>query len=75
MPLLLLLFGLSCVFVASVSSEKFLDPSYKVQLKIALKPRDIEKLHHTILQVSSPKSKNFRQVQMDAAALLIFFNQ
>ena len=62
MHLLLLLLSISCAFAASIASEKFLDPAYKVQLKIALKPRDIEKLHQTILQVSNPKSKSFRQV-------------
>ena len=40
----ILLIGIS-IFVALISCEKVLDPSLNVQLKIALKPRDIEKLH------------------------------
>jgi uncharacterized membrane protein len=59
----ILLIGIS-IFVALISCEKVLDPSLNVQLKIALKPRDIEKLHRTILEVSSPKSKSFRQVRI-----------
>ena len=64
MNFLVLICSLAATALAAVNIDKNIDHSLNVQLKIALKPKagGLEKLHKTILEVSTPKSKSFRKV-------------